>query len=59
MSNYDWVQLQTPQDYKFFACLVAEKLRNSNFKAAWREAFLKTLVEEIKPVCSYKAYERI
>lgn len=58
-ANYDWVKLETPQDYKFFACIVAEKLRNNNFKSAWREAFLKTLIEELKPSCSFKAYERI
>lgn len=58
-ANYDWVKLESPQDYKFFACVVAEKLRNNNFKSNWREAFLKTLLEELKPVCSFRAYERI
>lgn len=58
-TNFDWVQLETANDYKFLACVVAEKLRNSNFKAAWREAFLKTLMEEIKPVCSFRTFERI
>jgi hypothetical protein len=43
-ASYDWVQLNKPEDYKFFACLVAEKLRNNNFKSTWREAFLKTLL---------------
>lgn len=58
-TNFDWVKLETQNDYKFFACVVAEKLRNVNFKAAWREAFLKTLLEEIKPVCTFRTYERI
>jgi hypothetical protein len=44
-ANYDWVQLNTPEDYKFFACVVAEKLRNNNFKESWRESFMKSLVE--------------
>ncbi len=58
-TNFDWVHLETPNDYKFFACVVAEKLRNTNFKPAWREAFFKTLMEEIKPVCSFRTLERI
>ena len=58
-TNYDWVKLETPEDYKFFACIVAEKLRNNNFKPNWRESFFKTLLEELKPACTFKAYERI
>lgn len=58
-TNYDWVRLETPEDYKFFACIVAEKLRNNNFKPNWRESFLKTLLEELKPACTFRAYERI
>lgn len=44
-ANYDWVKLESPEDYKFFAVIVAEKLRNNNFQAKWRESFLKTLLE--------------
>lgn len=44
-TNFDWIKLQNQNDYKFFACIVAEKLRNINFKSEWRESFLKTLLE--------------
>lgn len=58
-ANFDWVKLNEQGDYKFLACVVADKLRNTNFKPVWRESFLKTLLEEIKPVCTFRTYERI
>ena len=59
MANLDNVELKNVEDFKFCAYLVAEKLRNPNFQPARREAFLKTLMTEIKPFCSFKCYERI
>lgn len=59
MAELDKVELENVQDFKFLAYVLAEKLRNPNFQNAHREAFLKTLVSEIKPFCSLKCYERI
>ena len=39
--------------------VLAEKLRNKNFDPKYRESFFKALVEEVKPICSYKCYEKI
>ena len=44
-TNFDWVKLENSNDYKFFAFVIAEKLRNTNFKPVWREAFFKSLLE--------------
>lgn len=59
MTDIENLELSNVQDYKLFAYLLAEKLRNPNFESVRREAFLKTLLTEIKPFCSHKCYERI
>lgn len=56
---FDDIELETIGDYKFFAYVIGEKLRNPNFKPQWLEAFIKTFLEEIKPVCSLRCYEKI
>jgi hypothetical protein len=35
-SALDSFELKTANDYKFLACLVGDKLRNTNFKSASR-----------------------
>lgn len=38
-------QLKNVDDFRYMARLVGDKLRNPNFQASNREAFLKTLLE--------------
>ncbi len=58
-NSLDNYELKTVNDYRFLACVIAEKLRNTNFEASKRQIFLKTLLEQLRPCCSFKAYQRI
>ena len=48
MADMQNLELTNAQDYKLFAYVLAEKLRNPNFEPVRREVFIKTLLSEIK-----------
>lgn len=42
--SLDSFDLKTPNDFKFLAGVLGDKLRNPNFQASKREAFIRTLL---------------